>query len=113
MLAASLSEVRQTGDQVTVILGMLEDKDSAAFASQLLDVVDHWILVGLQDERGMAAGELQRRLAELLVAEQCFETMNDALDQLLISAGDKDIILVTGSFVTVESFQQALSNRTH
>ena len=113
VLAASLSDVRQAGDQVTVILGMLEDKDSAAFASQLLDVVDHWILVGLQGERGMAAVELQRRLAELLVAEQCFETMNEALDQLLISAGDKDIILVTGSFVTVESFQQALSNRTH
>ncbi len=112
VLAACLDDLRQPGDSVTVLLGMLEDKDCVAFASGLREVVDHWHLLSLQGERGLAALALKQRLAEVVAVEHCFESAAEALDALLISARDTDIILVTGSFFTVEALQQALGNQT-
>lgn len=109
--AACLADLKQPGDQVTIVLGMLEDKDSLAFVSQFGDVVDRWQLLSLHSDRGLSAAMLAERLGDRVAVERCFETAHEALDQILLSATNKDIILVTGSFITVETFTQALLSK--
>jgi dihydrofolate synthase / folylpolyglutamate synthase len=92
--------------RVTVILGMLEDKDSVGFATELAEQVDEWWLVGLQGERGLTAQQLFERLADSLQNQQRFESVDQALTQAMSSLGNQDILLVTGSFLTVENALQ-------
>jgi len=108
-LAENLSRMKKAGTRVVVLLGMLEDKDNAAFVSELLGVVDGWWLVGLDADRGLDATRLAERLDAQLQPEFQFEDADKALDQALSSLGNQDIMLVTGSFVTVEHFLKALT----
>jgi dihydrofolate synthase/folylpolyglutamate synthase len=108
-LAKNLSSIKKSGGRVVVLLGMLDDKDNAAFVGELLDVVNTWWLLTLDADRGLSADCLAERIAAQLKAEQQFDNANNALDQALSSLGNQDIMLVTGSFVTVEHFLVALS----
>ena len=108
-LAVNLFSLKKPGGRVVVLLGMLDDKDNAAFVGELLDVVDAWWLLTLDADRGLRADHLAERIASQLNAEWQFDNANNALDQALSSLGNQDIMLVTGSFVTVEQFLMALS----
>jgi len=108
-LAENLSNIKKPGGRVVVLLGMLNDKDNATFVTELLDVVDAWWLLTLDADRGLSADCLAERISAQLKAEQQFDNANIALDQALSSLGNQDIMLVTGSFVTVEHFLVALS----
>jgi folylpolyglutamate synthase/dihydropteroate synthase len=52
---------------------------------------------------------LAARIGEQIEAERLFEQIDEALDHALSSLGNQDIMLVTGSFVTVELLLRALS----
>jgi len=108
-LAENLSSMKKPGGRVVVLLGMLEDKDNVAFVGELLEVVDTWWLLTLDADRGLRADHLAERITAQLKAERQFDNANDALDQALSSLANQDIMLVTGSFVTVEHFLMALS----
>ena len=49
---------RQVSGRTRLVLGMLRDKETAGFASQLVDCVDDWYAVTLPAPRGLAAQEL-------------------------------------------------------
>ena len=108
-LAENLSSIKKPKGRVVVLLGMLDDKDNAAFVGELLDIVDAWWLLTLDADRGLRADHLAERITTQLVAERQFDNAKNALDQALSSLSNQDIMLVTGSFVTVEHFLVALS----
>ena len=110
-LAENLSNLKKPNGRVVVVLGMLNDKDNAAFVRELLDVVDAWWLLTLDADRGLTARSLAERIGAHLQAEKQFNNANGALDEALSSLGNQDIMLVTGSFVTVEHFLIALSEQ--
>jgi dihydrofolate synthase/folylpolyglutamate synthase len=113
VLAQSLAQLRQAGGRVVVLLGMLQDKQPELFVQELKPVVDAWWLLTLGSERGLKAGLLAARIGDQIEAEQSFEQIDEALDHALSSLGNQDIMLVTGSFLTVESLLRALSEPGH
>ena len=109
-LAASLATIKKPQSRITVILGMLETKDSAAFVKALKHIVDTWWLLSLNTDGGLSATRLAERVKTEIQPAQIIETVGEALDRVASSA-ERDIILITGSFVTVEQCLLALSNR--
>lgn len=110
VLAASMAQLRQKEGRVVVLLGMLEDKQPDLFVAALKPVVDAWWVMTLDSERGLDAAALRQRVAAQIDVEQSFEQAEAALDHALSSLTNQDIMLVTGSFVTVELLLRALSD---
>jgi dihydrofolate synthase/folylpolyglutamate synthase len=109
VLAQSLGQLRSAHGKVIVLLGMLQDKQPELFVEALRSTVDEWWLLSLGSERGLQAGELAARIGSQVVPKLQFEQAGDALDHALSSLSNQDIMLATGSFLTVESLLQALS----
>lgn len=109
-LASSLAKLRGQAGRVVVLLGMLEDKQPELFVEALQAVVDDWWLMSLNADRGLSSHQLQGRIASRITAQHCFETAPEALEHALSSLHNQDIMLVTGSFVTVEQLLRALPN---
>ena len=110
VLAASMAKLKQDGGRVVVLLGMLKDKQPDLFVEALKPTVDAWWAMTLDSERGLDATELTQRVASQIEIEQSFERVEAALVHALSSLTNQDIMLVTGSFVTVELLLRALSN---
>jgi dihydrofolate synthase/folylpolyglutamate synthase len=110
VLAANLEAMKQPGGRLVVLLGMLADKQPDLFVESLREVVDEWWLLTLDCDRGLAAEQLASRIKPQAKAEQLFHNVTDALDHALSSLSNQDIMLVTGSFVTVELLLRALSD---
>ena len=68
-----------------------------------------WWFLSLAGERGLSAGQLADRIGHQVQARYSFDQIGEALSHALSSLGNLDIMLVCGSFVTVESLLHALS----
>jgi dihydrofolate synthase/folylpolyglutamate synthase len=108
-LAKNLELVKRVPGKLVILLGMLEDKESAKFVAELKDIVDEWWLLSLYCDRGLDAGRLAERIGSEVCLERKFANSESALDHALSSLSNQDIMMVTGSFVTVEIFLQAIS----
>lgn len=108
VLAASLEEIRPSHGRIVVLLGMLEDKQPELFTAELAPLVDAWWLTSLDSDRGLDAEQLRARIGDTVEIEACFENPAAALRHALSSLGNTDIMLATGSFVTVELLLRAL-----
>ncbi len=108
-LAKNLGLLKRIPGKLVILLGMLEDKESAKFVAELKDVVDDWWLLSLDCDRGLDADRLAERIGSAVNLERKFASSESALDHALSSLSNQDIIMVTGSFVTVEKFLQAVS----
>ena len=86
-----------------LVLGMLVDKDVAAFAAALDGCIDCWCLAGLAVTRGLPAEVLAQRIAMPGKHREIrlFDTVTAALAQALELAAPADRIVVSGSFITV------------
>lgn len=103
-MAALRSALGSATDGLThAIVGMMADKDYAAALGQLAPIVDVWHLTDLSPPRGARAHDLRAALASEARASGCHEYANPlaAFEGARQQAGDKDRILVTGSFETV------------
>jgi folylpolyglutamate synthase/dihydropteroate synthase len=89
---------------------MLGDKQPDLFVEALKPAVDAWWAMTLNSERGLSAAALTTRVATQIEVEQSFEQVEAALVHALLSLTNQDIMLVTGSFVTVELLLRALSD---
>ncbi len=108
-LAVNLLALKRRSGQIVVLLGMLEDKEAAKFVAEFDGVVDDWWLLSLDCDRGLSADALEKRIDPVKPGRK-FPSAEMALNHALSSLTNQDIILVTGSFVTVELFLQALAN---
>lgn len=85
-----------------LVLGMLADKDAAAYLSALAPAVTHLHCVGLHGPRGRSAEQLAAAVAPVWHgATQLHADVSAALSQLEKTAADADEIIVAGSFYTV------------
>ncbi|MCB1664341.1 MAG: bifunctional tetrahydrofolate synthase/dihydrofolate synthase [Pseudomonadales bacterium] len=111
MLAQKLRRARSSGEirgQVRVVLAMMSDKDHAAFHAALETEVDFWYIAAFAEPRCLAAETLYAILRER-GARVCgpFESVEQAYRQACQDADAGDLILATGSFVTVADVMQA------
>jgi dihydrofolate synthase/folylpolyglutamate synthase len=109
-LATNFATMKQPPAKLVMLLGMLADKEPELFVKALKPVVDSWWLLTLDADRGLSGAQLASRIESQVAPEKLFANIADALDHALSSLGNQDIMLVTGSFVTVEYLLRALSD---
>lgn len=107
-LASNIAAIKRPGERIVVLLGMLGDKHPDLFVEAMKHDVDGWWLTTLDSDRGLSAAQLASRIESMVTAEHLFDSVADALDHALSSLGNQDIMLVTGSFITVEFLLRAL-----
>jgi dihydrofolate synthase/folylpolyglutamate synthase len=85
------------------VIGMMQDKDIAAFVDALRGQVDHWYPVGLDEQRAASAGQLAEQLQQLPEAGpvSVCQTVAEAREALTGQVQTGDRVLVCGSFYTV------------
>lgn len=98
--------------RVRCVLGMLADKDAAAAAAALREVVAAWYCAGLGSNRGQSGEQLagQVRTAVAPVTVTAHETVAQALCAALDDSSPADGVLVFGSFLTADAALRALEN---
>ena len=96
--------------RVRCVLGMLADKDAAAAAHALRDVVSEWYCAGLGSNRGQSGDRLagQIRPAVAPAPVRAFDTVPAALEAALADSEAADGVLVFGSFLTADAARRAL-----
>lgn len=90
-----------------LVLGMLGDKDVAAFVAVLVDHIDHWCLASLPGPRGLSSVRLGERTG-IAGKTGYFDSVTAAVDFASQHAASDDRIVITGSFLSVA---EALSTR--
>ena len=109
--AASLAAALDDGQQSwRVVLGMLADKDAAAFVRVLQPLVGHWHLCGLSGNRGQDAASLLEASGLGDNGNSCslHPDVEAGLAAACAAAGRNGCVLVTGSFVTVAAAMNAM-----
>ena len=109
-LASNLATLKRPGGKLVVVLGMLADKQPDLFVEPMRQEVDSWWLTTLDSDRGLSASQLASRIESMVTPEHLFDSVANALDHALSSLRNQDIMLVTGSFITVENLLRALSD---
>ena len=111
VLAANLAELKPAG-RCVVLLGMLDDKRVDLFVDSLAEVVDAWWLLTLPGARGLDAASLEAKIGGRVRVDRRFDSATDAYRHALSSLRNQDIMLVCGSFITVETWLRALPDQT-
>jgi len=94
--------------RVIVLLGMLSDKNPAAFVAKLLPTVDEWWVLGLDCDRGLSAEQLSDQISSTVNVSQKYDSAEMFVEHAMLSLHNEDIILVCGSFMTVEATLSAI-----
>lgn len=99
-LAQALADWPCAG-RTLMVLGMLDDKDCAAFVQPLRDQVDHWFLCGLDAPRGLGGSELAARVALPAAQISVMGPAAEAYQAAMTAARAGDRVVVGGSFHTL------------
>jgi dihydrofolate synthase/folylpolyglutamate synthase len=83
------------------VIGVLADKDAAAIARALAEVVDHWIVCTLSGERGTNASDLAARMALAPGSFELADSVERGCELARAHARAGDRVLVCGSVHTV------------
>jgi len=104
VLSDYLQTLKQSGVGLHLLLAMLEDKDPVAFVKPLLAHIETLFLSQFEDSRSLSASALQERLAPLSIpnTHQC-RSVEEAVELALKCCDEDDIVVVCGSFHTVEA----------
>lgn len=89
---------RFPGTKVTVVIGMLGDKNPGAVIAPLLSCASHWITVTPDSPRAVSAGELHDALVEKGIAADQAPNLRHGIEMAKNTSAD--VILVTGSLST-------------
>ena len=89
---------------------MLKDKDIAGVALPLKDQIDEWLVAPLPGSRGADIQRIEQALVSIGVSVPIrrFDSVADAYQCAMRSAGQNDKILVFGSFFTVASWSDGI-----
>ena len=104
ILAYNLSKFTTVG-KMSVVLGMLRDKNYAAFINAIYPYIDNWYLTSLDNDRSTKSTELKKVLMSISCKCQSsvFDKASDAVLQAYSNAKSGDVLLITGSFITVST----------
>lgn len=115
LLARKLLDLRENGQLpgvVRVVLAMMQDKDHIEFYNALESMADFWYIAAFPQLRCTKAPLLLEKLRQAGAPTLGpFNKVADALFQAQEDASQDDIILVTGSFITVAEGLNYLSEQ--
>jgi dihydrofolate synthase / folylpolyglutamate synthase len=107
VLAAELAS-RPPRARTLALVGMLSDKDARGVAQQLDACIDHWILCGIQEPRGLSAAELRVRFGPLRGTVEEAPSIGAGCARALALGRAGDRIVAFGSFHAVGPALEAL-----
>lgn len=111
-LAANLANLPPTGKTIAVF-AMLRDKDITGVIRALQGRIDHWLVAGIDNPRGMSGEQLATVLRECGETNlESFPDVASAFRRACDLAGVDDRIAAFGSFYTVADVLAALPART-
>lgn len=88
--------------RLLAVYGSLADKVCEAVVEPLVEMVARWYLAGLEGPRGQSGEALAARIGWMLPAGyQVLPGVGEALERAIGEAAESDLILVFGSFYTV------------
>jgi len=92
----------QVCGSVIVLIGVLAGKDLQAMLAALDPVTDRWVACTAASDKAVPATELARQVAQQL-GRPCLvaDTVDNALDMVQVESHGDDLIVVTGSFLSV------------
>ena len=92
------------------VMALLADKDAAGVVAPLVPLIDSWHLALPPSDRAMALSIVEAAVANAspAAASVSHATIPDALASVGAAADDGDVILVFGSFLTVEAALRSL-----
>ena len=100
---------------VRVVVAMMADKDHAGFYQALENQTDFWYIAHFDLPRCLPAETLAQRFHQFgadkrtMAASSPFATVGEAMAAACSDAVDGDIIVVTGSFITVSDAMSSIS----
>jgi dihydrofolate synthase/folylpolyglutamate synthase len=100
VLAAEL-RARPARGRTIAVFAVLGDKDAAAVAAELNDIVDQWLLCSLDGPRALPAEELRQRMGPLRAKSELAGDVAAAVARATALAKEGDRVVVCGSFHTV------------
>ncbi|MDT8428162.1 MAG: bifunctional tetrahydrofolate synthase/dihydrofolate synthase [Pseudomonadales bacterium] len=102
--------------QIHLLLAMMHDKDHKGFFDSLEKVVDFWYIAHFDQPRCQPAERLLQTLHEHALSQHscprfqgAFKTVGEAYQTAADKAGENDIIIACGSFVTVAEMMHLLT----
>ncbi|TEU24710.1 bifunctional tetrahydrofolate synthase/dihydrofolate synthase [Alkanindiges illinoisensis] len=107
--------------KIHLVFSMLADKDMAGVANLLKPVVAHWYIAALDNERAASLTQLRHAITGLEAVQQSPEsqdqaqpvsehaTITAAFSAALNHSQPQDIIMVCGSFYTLEAVWESLA----
>ncbi|MES2645285.1 MAG: folylpolyglutamate synthase/dihydrofolate synthase family protein [Bacteroidota bacterium] len=87
-------------EKIHMVIGMVKDKEVEKVL-QLLPADYFYYFTNAHIPRAMPATELQQKAAEFGLTGSAFEHVNDALNKALLTASQKDLVIVCGSVFVV------------
>ena len=108
MLAKSLESQPVKGRRFA-LLAMLEDKDPAGVVEKLKPFIDSWYLAGLKGYRGQKVETLKAKVIDRVNGFSCYESVGEALDDLLLKMNEDDELVVVGSFMVIAKTHEWLA----
>mgnify|MGYP001252220654 CR=1 FL=1 len=110
---ALLKNIKDKGyKEISVVLGILNDKDVYSIVEPFTSVVNNWFIGTINSERGMNAEEIKYRIKSLFKNTLNIKTYNSiysAFNDARNHQTSDSLILVYGSFYTVS---EVLKNKT-
>ncbi len=105
------SDIAQIYGDVTLVLGMLCDKDVDGICRELAPVCSRVIVTKPDSPRAMSEGMVADAMSTYREVDGVYPSMMSAMDAAMEMRGD-DVILVTGSFRMAEGVLRWLSTRS-
>jgi dihydrofolate synthase/folylpolyglutamate synthase len=101
-LASQLTAIAGNYRQVSVLIGMLKDKDITQSLATFAPLVQHWHCVSLPGVRGASAEQVQQALPEAAASSR-YQNVAEAWQQLRPKLAADELLVIFGSFVTVSA----------
>lgn len=95
-------------DRAVVILGIMSDKDARGFIAEAVGTADLLILTRASTPRAADPEQLAAVAAEFGIPSRVVPTAGAALAEALGEAGERDLVLITGSHYTVGDVMEAI-----
>ena len=97
---------RDPNQHTIAIIGILKDKDVYSLIKPMINIVDSWYCVTIDNSRGMNAREIKTRMSTLVGKDKIF-TFDNIADASAIAMSNLDTdhrLIIYGSFYTVSDY---------
>lgn len=100
-LAAALKEMKPDYERIVLVIGILSDKDCNGILSELAPLSEHIIATQPEYSRALNHSVLASAVEKYHGSVEAFGKLSEAIDAARTAAGERGLVLITGSLYLV------------